>query len=372
MTDYTQQQLELIENIDEKIKSVKTRSLDLSFNEIYSMYESGELIIRPNYQRFFRWDDIQQSQFIESIILEMPIPPIFFVENDDGTYELIDGLQRISAYLKFRGLLKKEDGKLYQPLQLDGCDILTMINGSTFDKLESSVRLKLKRNFVRAEVLKKETPKDMRYHMFTRLNKGGALLSPQELRNCGIRVLDDKFINFINELAKDENYSICMKNIKGKDKMQLEECVLRYFAFKNDLKSFNHNVSSFLDNYLEKVTTKEIGFNYEEEELLFRKIFAKFKEILADKVFSTYSTKTGKLIKGVSKFHFEAFTVGLSEYMEYIVESMDNNTLKTLILDIKKDKAFIDSTGEYKHKLPYVKKRLAIVKKKMDEVIANV
>ena len=93
----------LIENVDSQIIKIRTKSLDVSFNELYDMYKNGELTISPDYQRLFRWEEEKQSRFIESLILEMPVPPIFVIETGDGIYELIDGLQRISSYLHFRG-----------------------------------------------------------------------------------------------------------------------------------------------------------------------------------------------------------------------------------------------------------------------------
>lgn len=89
----------LIENVDSQIIRIRTKSLDVSFNELYDMYKNEELTISPDYQRLFRWEEEKQSRFIESLILEMPVPPIFVIETGDGIYELIDGLQRISSYL---------------------------------------------------------------------------------------------------------------------------------------------------------------------------------------------------------------------------------------------------------------------------------
>ncbi len=82
----------LIQNVDSQIINIRTKSLDISFNELYDMYKNNELEISPDYQRLFRWGEEKQSRFIESLILEMPVPPIFVIETDDGIYELIDGL----------------------------------------------------------------------------------------------------------------------------------------------------------------------------------------------------------------------------------------------------------------------------------------
>ncbi len=76
--------VDIINAIDKQVQQVRTRSLDLSFNELMDMYENEELIIQPEYQRMFRWNNTKQSQFIESLILELPIPPIFVIETEDN------------------------------------------------------------------------------------------------------------------------------------------------------------------------------------------------------------------------------------------------------------------------------------------------
>src|ERR1051326_9001103 len=86
--------------------SLSTDRLDMSFGEIMSMYERYELIIDPEFQRLFRWSDYQKTRFIESLLLGIPIPPIFVAEDRNGKWELVDGLQRLSTVLSFFGLLK--------------------------------------------------------------------------------------------------------------------------------------------------------------------------------------------------------------------------------------------------------------------------
>src|SRR5215813_13824694 len=98
----------LIESIASNLRRTSTQALDLSFNELLDMYEQHELNITPDYQRLFRWTEGQRSRFIESLLLEMPVPPIFVIEEEEGRYLLIDGLQRISSYLHLRGELEAE------------------------------------------------------------------------------------------------------------------------------------------------------------------------------------------------------------------------------------------------------------------------
>ena len=182
----------LIQNVDNQIIQIRTKSLDVSFNELYDMYLDGELAISPDYQRLFRWDEEKQSRFIESLILEMPVPPIFVIETEDGVYELIDGLQRISSYLHFRG--EKLGDERREPLRLDGCDIVKDLNGMTFESIPKAlqIKIKIKRSFVRMEVIKKESEKSLKYHMFKRLNTGGELLS-KKLHNTFVEFGRIKF-----------------------------------------------------------------------------------------------------------------------------------------------------------------------------------
>src|SRR5699024_1936789 len=130
----------------------------------------------------FRWGEEKQSRFVESLILEMPVPPIFVIETEEGIYELIDGLQRISSYLHFRG--EKLGDAQEDFLTLQGCDIVPDLNGLNFEALPKALQIKIKRSFVRMEVIKKESETSLKYHMFKRLNTGGELLSAQEIRNC--------------------------------------------------------------------------------------------------------------------------------------------------------------------------------------------
>lgn len=93
---------DLVDLIESHLRQVNTTNLDISFNEILDMHSTGEVNISPEFQRLFRWSEGSQSRFIESLLLEMPIPPIYVIEEDDGRYLLIDGLQRISSYLHLR------------------------------------------------------------------------------------------------------------------------------------------------------------------------------------------------------------------------------------------------------------------------------
>ncbi len=103
---------ELESQVQELRNSLTTDRMDMSFGEIMNMYEQGEIIISPEFQRLFRWTIEQKTKFIESILLGIPIPPIFVAEDNDGRWELVDGLQRISTVLSFFGILKTDNPEI--------------------------------------------------------------------------------------------------------------------------------------------------------------------------------------------------------------------------------------------------------------------
>jgi hypothetical protein len=269
----------LISDIATVVKSASTQSLDISFNELLDMHETGELNITPDYQRLFRWTEGQRSRFIESLVLEMPVPPIFVIEEgEEGTYQLIDGLQRISSYLHLRGKLSAEH--LDPPiaagdmLTLSDCDIITKLNGLTFDDLPSALQVRLKRAFIRVEVVRKGADPRFKYHMFKRLNTGGDNLSEQQIRNCTIRMLDSRFPDFIIDMSKNGDFAICTSGLTQDRSLSAfdQELVLRFFALKNRREKFKHEVADFLTEYMEDVVDAEKleKFNYGFEESIFK------------------------------------------------------------------------------------------------------
>lgn len=369
---------ELIQAIESKIDKVRTRSLDLSFNELLDMFNSGELIISPDYQRLFRWTEASQSRFIESLLLEMPVPPIFVIEQSEGVYELIDGLQRISSYMHFRGshpLRVDEEGNL-SFLVLSDCDIAPELNGCSYNELPKALEIRLKRNFIRVEVLRKESDSRLRYYMFKRLNTGGQNLSDQELRNCTIRLLDNKFNDFIISCSKEEDFKKCILNLSDEkvEQKQDQELVLRFFAFKNWRHNYVHDVRDFMTDYMEAVSDPEnndVTFDYDKESGIFRKTFKILNLVLESNVFSATNNK-GTLVSKFLIYHYEAFSLGIQPYVE-IINALDYGLIKAIkdkFIEIKNDPDFRRiTTGGGKNYSKPLSDRIGFVEERLAQIL---
>jgi hypothetical protein len=89
--------------IEARRRDIKTDSYSMSLGELMNLYQSTELDLHPDFQRFFRWTDEQKTKLIESILLGIPVPPVFVSQRNDGVWDVIDGLQRLSALFQLRG-----------------------------------------------------------------------------------------------------------------------------------------------------------------------------------------------------------------------------------------------------------------------------
>lgn len=366
----------LVDSVATRLRQVSTQSLDLSFNELLDMHETGELNIKPDYQRLFRWSEGQQSRLVESLLLEMPIPPIFVIEEEDNTYQLIDGLQRISSYLHLRGKLSAPHQdppvRMGDMLTLSDCDIIPELNGLTFNDLPTSLQIRLKRAFIRVEVVRKEADPRFKYHMFKRLNTGGALLSEQQIRNCTIRLLDARFPDFLIAMAAVEAFKECTTSLTQGRRLSAfsEELVLRFFALKNRRENFKHGVSDFLTEYMEDVadSLKPEQFNYEAEEGEFRRTFEALQRALGEHAFAFANKDRSRLSAGFNIYHYEAITIGLQTVLPRL--DLDDHAivtrLKTELTNTKLDPAFISiTTGGGKNSPGPLYQRIAFVEERL-------
>lgn len=333
----------LEEQISIRVGEVRTDSFDMSFGEIANLHINKELIIQPEYQRLFRWSQQQKSHLIESILLELPVPQIFVIENQDGVFELIDGLQRVSTILQFM-----EPASInLPPLKLEGCTLIPGLNGLEFTELPLSLRLRLKRSPIRTVVIKKQSQGFLRYEMFKRLNTGGANLEPQEIRNCSARMLGEKGISFYNllvSLSQDEHFSACADYLPQpeKEKKGSEELVLRFFATKNYIEGFKGSVRDWLDNYMEGVLLGNIDFDQQAEQDAFLSTMKFAHEKLGDTAFLRYkgTDPTGSLPPA----YFEAISVGIFSTIKQI-EQKDAVNLRQAITTLVQSPEFRVVTG---------------------------
>lgn len=285
--------------LEKEQRRVDFDTYDMSVKELVSMTEQKIIDIAPEYQRQFRWPNINQSKFIESILLGIPVPSLFMAANKNGSWELIDGVQRLSTLIHFIGTKEQlEEYKLGESLILTGLDILTEFNDCSYEDLPQTLRLKFQLRPLKVTTLSDKSDAKVRFDLFERLNTGGVKLTDQEIRACVFR---GKFNDFLEELCLDENFSKTINLTEGKkNDGTKQELVLRFFAYLNDSSSFDHSVVNFLNDYMEKSI---VNFDYKSNRHIFEITFLKLSNLLPNGI-----KRGNRLVTPINLF--EAITVG--------------------------------------------------------------
>jgi Protein of unknown function DUF262 len=242
--------------LEKERRTVSFDSYDLAVRQILDMIESKDINTAPEYQRKFVWEDARQSEFIESVFLGIPIPSVFLATNKDSTWEVVDGVQRLSTLVHFAGTDEQRIRILgsRNPLMLRDLEKLTTFNGKLFKTLPKSIQVAFLNRPVRATVLNDKSDMGVRFDLFERLNSGGVKLQDQEIRNCVYRgAFNDK----LKALASDPQFRHVVR-LSAADKTNgtFEEFALRFFAFLDGYKSFEHSVREFLNSYMDKANQK--------------------------------------------------------------------------------------------------------------------
>ncbi len=239
----------LTDQLDREKRAVSYDMYDMTVRQLVDMVGGGEIDIAPDYQRHFVWDSDRESELVESIYLGIPVPSLYMAANSDGTWEVIDGVQRLSTLSHFCG-----DAKLLEiigrktALELTSLKKLTNLNEMTFEELPKALQLNFQLRPVRVTTLNDKSDFGVRYDLFERLNTGGVKLHAQEIRNCVFR---GEFRNLLKELSLNEDFLKIVKLSYNEQKAALyEECVLRFFAFIEEYESFDHSVVDFLNDYM--------------------------------------------------------------------------------------------------------------------------
>lgn len=262
--------------LQEKRRLVSVDSYDLSVRQLIDMYSAGDIYIPKEYQRQFVWDEDRESKLIESIFLGIPVPNLFMATNVDATWEIVDGVQRLCTLIHYIGNdeLLEAIGKKAS-LKIVGLEKVAALRETKFKQLPKSIQLGFYNRPLRVTVLNDKSDEDVRFDLFERLNTGGISLTAQEIRNCIFR---GDYSESLKRLSVNSNFSAC---VKLKDSEQSngtkEELVLRFFAFLDQYKEFDHSVKDFLNSYMKKHAKQGLGNS---QNKLFDEVFAFIKKEL--------------------------------------------------------------------------------------------
>lgn len=334
----------LIKEIEEVRKEIKTDNFSMAVRELVQVFKDGDLELFPSYQRLFRWEDEQKTKFIESLLMGIPTPPIFIAQKKGSKWTIVDGLQRISTILQLMSLFK-ENGTVKPTFKFTGTEKLPSIEGLVWDDLNEDIQRIIKMSKLDLKIILVEDNITAQYELFKRLNTGAVALSPQEIRNCLIIMLDEDFYNKIDEL---KNYSNFKEAIKLTDtKVEIEypmELILRYFIMKHnsvDFKSYNLS-NDLLSDFIDKETSfliQDETFDLDTEIGIFKKVFDLLFEVMGSDSFKKYNVDKGVFEGAFLQTSFEGIVSGLARNIGYF-ESTGKASLKSEIIAMYSDPTF--------------------------------
>jgi len=239
---FNQDKSKIIERFRKAQADLVLQSADLSVGSIAEMVKDGAIDVAPAFQRRERWQSDKQSALIESFLLNVPVPPIYLAEEEYGSYSVVDGKQRIIAMNKF----------INEGMRLTRLERFTELEGIAFDDLprEMSNALRI-RPFLRVITLLKQSSNTLKYEVFTRLNKAGVPMLPQEIRNVAFRgALNDLMTRLAQNDFLKKQLKIQSHTSLAFSRMSDTEFVLRFFTVRDRWETFSGVMQTELDHFM--------------------------------------------------------------------------------------------------------------------------
>ncbi|PCF52688.1 DUF262 domain-containing protein [Staphylococcus delphini] len=299
-----------------------------SFGELIEMYEEDEITI-PIMQRNFVWDSVQCSRLIESIILGLPIPPLFLIEVDSNKYEVIDGLQRITAisnfvkkrpwnYSKDRESTSKGKAKLSKLVDKS-------IAGKSFDQLNENFQRKIKRSTIPLIEFKQLTPDNYnsKYLIFERINTGSQKLNSMQIRKS--LASGDFMIDLYKKCEENDLLNSIFTKTALKKDLHVE-AYLRTYVFNklvnDEFQTRNHGIKNILNDYCENHRKTKVESEFDD----------KFKKAL-ELLFNNFDIFIDKPFRRVNKNKDN----GMYEYVGNLSVTIMESLLAAIINNIEND-----------------------------------
>lgn len=220
-------------------RRVVTQPLDLSVQTLVEQWKNGQLVL-PQIQREYVWDRPKASRLIESLLLNIPIPVLYFAETDEAKYEIFDGHQRVASIVQyFNGIYP-----------LTGLAVLREYRGLRYSELPQREQRFLNMRTLRTILISIDSAPTMKFEIYERLNTGSISLNAQELRNSIYR---GPFNDMLHDLAEFSSFRALIGTKQPRRRMVDEEAILRFFAMRDKIGVYRTPLKKFLNDFMAEV-----------------------------------------------------------------------------------------------------------------------
>ena len=325
---------------------------DYTLEVLYHKWNAKEIVI-PQFQRSYVWNIVQASRLIESFMMGLPIPPVFFYVQDDEKNLVIDGRQRLQTiFYFFDGYFGEPDNQgRRREFRLEGINDQSKWYRKRFEDFEESDKRQLKNTVLRTVLVKQLDPKQDHtsiYHIFERLNTGGTSLQDQEVRNC---VYSGKLNLLLGELNEYPNWRAILGKPKPDARQKDIQLILRYMSLFHNSENYKRPMKDFLSKFMDTNTNPPKEF-LQTEENRFKKTCDTIVENLGERPFHP----KGALNPSVFDSIFIAFAKHLDSIPKNISERVNS---------LRDDVKFKDLTSNATTDPPIVLGRMNLAESKL-------
>lgn len=335
--------------IDSLVKRMKSKPMRIDLNTEFQ--RKGNL-----------WKEDYQSRLIESLLVKIPLPAFYFDGSDDNIWKIVDGLQRICTLKNF--IIDKT-------LKLKNLEYLKQYENKGFDDLPTFLQSRIEETHITAYIINPGTPHEVKFNIFKRINTGGLVLTPQEIRhalNQGIPA------DFVKELAALKEFHQATNNVLKKSKrMEDRDFVTRFIGFYGGYDTYQPDLDSYLNKEMRHLSqlTKTERKNIKDD--FIRAMKAAFDIFGNDAFRKRYDSKASR--NPINKALFETWSVNLAKLSDQNIailitgkEQLKNKFVQMMNSDKVFDKSITSATGDIKA----VGRRFSKISDLMQEVLNDI
>jgi Protein of unknown function DUF262 len=355
-------------------KHIRITTKNFTIREIFTQIEDGDLDLAPDFQRSFVWKDSQQIRLIESVLLGIPLPAFYFNQDALGAHQVIDGVQRLTTVKLFMS------DKL--ALHVNHLEYLRALQGLKYSSLDTATRRRFAGTQIVAHIIEPQTPDEVKYDIFNRVNTGGSPLTAQEIRHCMSKTSSRNFLKSLVERTSFDTatgFAFWSKNASGETvrdnrRMSDREMALRFCAFR-DISLDEYGQATSLDAFLLEYTRRidgASGGSHESPDLLkleaaFERAMVNCSTILDSAAFRRWppgASRRGPINRAI----FESQALALADFdIETLLPYKENITdaFRALFNNPDYDDAVRAGTGDVRR----VERRLDLPRKALVKIL---
>lgn len=338
------------------VYNITSYGADYDVKGIVDRINKGDILIPP-FQRAFVWKQKDAASFIESLLLGLPVPGIFLAtEKESNKLLVIDGQQRLrSLQFFYNGFFDpkptEEKKKIFKLI-----DVQPQFEDQTYETLTDKDKRRLDNAIIHATIVKQEEPRDgdtSVYHIFSRLNAGGMILKPQEIRRAAFHG------PFLDKITEFNNYG-AWRDIFGKVNKRLkdEELILRFIALYYDDSTYKKPMEEFLNGFASKHNKPSEKFLKEVEKV--------FKDAI-DVAKKALGTRAFRVVRTINAAVFDSIMVGIARRLKQ-GQISDFDAMRKSYEELKQDSNYLKATSKGTSDEAAVALRLNLATKAFSEI----